>query len=127
MAGQLNKDGAGNTEKTNGAGYSELSAILPPLASCMKVDLLVNEQSQVWLLHDQPFSGILRWAEYDAGTDTVTLIMDSGQIQEVGLPLSAPMRELLAGATLLHAILMGEKYIKDVYRVPLVAKSSWLN
>lgn len=114
-------------EKTPPPPPARPVGFLPCMASLMKVDLVVSQKSDVWILHDRPIDGVLRWVEYDPATAAVTLVMENGNVQDLGLPLSEPMCDCLEDATIAYAILMGEKYIKDMYRVPLVTRTADFN
>jgi hypothetical protein len=96
-----------------------------PLASMMKVDFLLNKEGGVWLLHDKPLPGILKWVEYDADTERVMLVKRHGGVQDLGLKVPLSMGYSLMGAKEITAMLIdGDGKIVDFAIVPLVARQT---
>ena len=93
MAGQ--SAFSGNVFPQAGFNQADEQHVLRPLSAGMGVSLMLNPDSQVWLLHDKPFSDILMWAEYDIDAASLTLVMRDGKIQELGLKIQMPVRKYL--------------------------------
>ncbi len=100
---------------------SELQpAVLPPLATRMEIDLLINEESKIWLLYSRPLQDMVKWAEYDPRSNKLALIMLSGQLQELGLVIPEKMQELLRNSRELYLVQITNKEIEDCGIVPLM-------
>ncbi|NCC21491.1 MAG: hypothetical protein EOM26_03405 [Alphaproteobacteria bacterium] len=97
--------------------------VFPDLNDKMKVDLAVNSKGEVWVLHTRPFPGILLWAEYDADTEAVTLCMEDGKIQELGIKVNQQVGKFLLRAKRVFTILTDGKKIEDMYLVPLLVRN----
>ena len=95
------------------------SPVLPPLATCMKVDFLYNQEGGVWLLHDKPLPDILKWVDYDADTGIVTLNTAQGKTQQLGLPIPAEAIPRLTKAVEITVLLINNGKIMDFAIVPL--------
>ncbi len=96
--------------------------VLSPVAGRMKVDILVNENSQVWLLYDQPFAETVKWAEYDLDVNKVYLILLSGRQHELGLVIPDEMRALLRDGSQIYMVQMQDKKILDCGMIPLMVR-----
>lgn len=104
---------------------SEDYPVRPPLSSQMHLELMVNDDSQVWLLHDKPFSGILKWVEYDEDTNLMTLVTEDGMSQNLGIVIPEKIGQLLLSSQQLTALLMNyEGQVGDFYIVPLMARGT---
>lgn len=44
------------------------------IADVMKYEILINEQSRLWVFHDKVLPGRLAWAEYDPATQQLSFI-----------------------------------------------------
>jgi hypothetical protein len=108
---------------SDGAATEEIP-VFRPLASMMKVDLVMNPDSKVWILHDKPFPDILMWAEYDIDSASLTLVYRNGKIQELGLKIHAPMRKYLRSARQLFTMRLEGDQIVDTYVRPLLVRET---
>src|SRR5258708_5094680 len=98
-------------------------------ASCppdMKVDFLFNPERGVWLLHDKPLP-ILKWVEYDAETETLTLVTNRGRIADLGLKIPADRSFYLERAMEVTALLMKDGFVTDFAIVPMVTSRMTVN
>lgn len=98
--------------------------IHPSLASWMKVDLVINPDSKVWLLHDKRFPDIVMWAEYDVDSASLTLVMRDGKTQDLGMKIHPPMRKYLRAARQLFTVLLKDEKIADTYILPLLVRET---
>lgn len=98
--------------------------VLQPLARQMNVDLVLNPDSKVWLLHDQRFTDIVLWAEYDVDSATLTLVLRDGKIQELGMKIHPPMRKYLREARQLYTMRLENQKIVDTYILPLLVRET---
>jgi hypothetical protein len=87
-----------------------------------KLDLLVNEKSDIWLLYDRPFSETVKWAEYDLELNKIYLVLLSGRQQEVGLVIADEMADLLKKGRQMYLVHMKDKSIADCGMVPLIVR-----
>lgn len=95
------------------------SPLFPPLASYMRVEFLANLEGGVWVLHDKPLPDILKWVDYDVDAGTVTLAMQTGKTQPLGLGVPKSMVDRLKKANEISVILVQEKKVQDFALVPL--------
>jgi hypothetical protein len=114
---------------TRTSGFSEGAAaeeipVFRPLTTMMKVDLVMNPDSKVWILHDKPFPDILMWAEYDIDSASLTLVYRNGKTQELGLKIHAPMRKYLRSARQLFTMRLEGDQIVDTYVRPLLVRET---
>lgn len=98
--------------------------VFRPLAATMNVDLVMNPDSKVWILHDKPFPDILMWVEYDIDAATLTLVYRNGKIQELGMKIHAPMRKYLRSARQLFTMRLEGEQIVDTYIRPLLVRET---
>lgn len=95
-----------------------------PLASTMNVDLMVNEDSKLWVIHDKPFPDILIWAEYDADMASLSLIAKDGKIIDLGMKIHQPLRKYMLSARQLFTMRMQDGKIDDCYVLPLIVRET---
>lgn len=100
------------------------SPVLAPLAQVMKVDLVINPESKVWLLHDQRFQDYVMWAEYDVDAASLTLVLRDGRMQELGMKIHAPLRKYLRAARQLYTVRVENAKIADSYILPLLVRET---
>jgi hypothetical protein len=99
-------------------------AVLPSLAESMQVTLVANEQARLWLIHNQSFNDIVAWAEYDADSASMSLIMRDGRVQPLGLPLTEHARKVLRRARQLFTMLVNNETVHDAYVLPLLVRET---
>lgn len=102
-------------------------AQLPALNGTMKVEITVNQDSDVWLLHDAPLSNLVKWVEYDCQQNRVMLVVVSGQYQDIGIVIPDPMRPLLRSARQIFIMQVRDGDIVDFSMVPLIARDFAFN
>jgi VCBS repeat-containing protein len=88
----------------------------------MLAELVVNEKGEVWILHDKQLPGILLWVEFDTIDDSITLCMEDGKIQKLGITVNRQMRKSVMKARKVYTMLTDGKAIKDMYLVPIVVR-----
>ncbi len=98
--------------------------VYPTIASQMKVDLVLNPESKVWLLHDKRFQDVVMWAEYDVDSASLILVMRDGKTQDLGMKIHAPMRKYLRAARQLFTVLLENEKIADTYILPLLVRET---
>ena len=49
-------------------------ALRTSLGDLMKYEMLINEQSKIWIFHDRPLPGRIAWLEFDPLTKSVEFI-----------------------------------------------------
>jgi len=110
-------------QNAEGLGLSD-APVLTPLAQKMAVDLVINPDSKVWLLHDQRFQDIVMWAEYDVDSASLILVMRDGKMQDLGMKIHAPMRKYLRAARQLYTMRVDNGKIADTYILPLLVRET---
>ena len=111
-----------NEEVMKTEDYTGADLVLSPLATMMRIELIVNDQSGVILLHDKPFPGILHWMEYDSDLNVVTLVLRDGRSIDLGMKIHPDIGECLKDTKLLYTVLTSGKDIQDMFLVPVVIR-----
>lgn len=94
-----------------------------PAKRQMNVEVIVNDQGDVWVLHDMPFAETVKWAEYDLDYDKVWLVLLSGRQQELGLTLPDNVRTWLRHGRAIFLVHMKDGQVADSGRVSLIVRS----
>lgn len=98
------------------------SPVLPALAATMNVDLVVNQDGAVWLVHDRPFAVGLIWAEYDVDSARLYLVGRDGVMVDLGIKIFPETRKFLRKARQLVTLQMKDGAIDDSYTLPLLVR-----
>lgn len=117
-----------NTLSPSETRLSDFSgSVLSPLTEDMAVDLVVNEEGQVWILHDKPLSGLLKWVEYDAGSAVLNLVFQDGVMQDIGLKVNEKTDECLKkGRNVFVGYMKDGQMLYDFGIVPLtINDTAW--
>ena len=88
----------------------------------MLAELVVNEKGEIWILHDKQLPGILLWVEFDTIDDSITLCMEDGKIQKLGITVNRQMKKSVMKARKVYTMLTDGKTIQDMYLVPIVVR-----
>lgn len=113
---------------TNKAENTEAeSPFLKPLDQTMNVDFLFNSKGDVWIFHDRPLPDILKWVEYDADMESVTLITASGRMQDIGGKIPADLGRKMAGASEITVTYMNKGQVEDFAIVPMLVRGITIN
>lgn len=89
-------------------------------AAKMKIDVAVNPDGQVLVLHEQPFPDYLEWIEFDFDTGELTFITPGGKLHDLGMIIHPPMNKYVAAAKEVCTICIRNEEIRDMGLVPLV-------
>lgn len=88
-------------------------------ANQMKIEVAVNAEGKVLVLHEKPFPDYLEWIEFDAKTGLMTFITAGGKLQELGLAIYEPMTKYVLKAKDVCVICVRSGEIRDMGLVPL--------
>lgn len=88
-------------------------------AAQMKIEVAVNAEGHVLVLHEKPFPDYLEWIEFDAQTGLMTFITAGGKLQELGLTIFPPMTKYVLKAQNVGVICVRGGEIRDMGLVPL--------
>lgn len=88
----------------------------------MKIDVAVNEDSKIWVIHDKPFPDYLEWVEFDKEAGVLTFVTATGKIQDLGMQIHAPMDDFLAQAGEVCVLMVRDGQVRDMGRVPLTVQ-----
>lgn len=100
------------------------SPVYPPLMTQMKVDLVLNPDSDVWMIYERPLPEVMKWIEYDIEMESLILVSLSGKIQSFGMKVPAAMKKYLCRAKRVYAVRQDEGGIQDMSIVPLVVRAA---
>ncbi len=95
-------------------------------AAQMKIDVAVNAEGGVLVLHDKPFPDYLEWIEFDAETGEMTFITAEGKLQDLGMLIHAPMSKHVARARQVCTVCIRDGDVRDLGIVPLLVRSEVL-
>ena len=96
------------------------SPILPSLASKMTVEINFSSNKKVSILHKGKLPFVLKWVEYDPDLNTLTLVSETGQMQDVGLKIPDSYKNRFAITSHIFVVRVGDKGMEDFYDVPLM-------
>lgn len=92
-------------------------------ASKMKIDVAVNAEGKVIVLHDQHFPDYLEWVEFDAATGQMDFITAGGKIQDLGMIIHAPMNKHVAKAQEVCTMCLRGEEVRDMGLLPLIVRN----
>lgn len=102
---------------------------IPPVwadaTATMKIDVAINKDGMVWVLHDQPFPDYLEWIEFDPDSKIMTFITAGGRLQNLGIPIHPPMDENLARARSVFVMYLHNGDIRDMGKLPLIVQQNF--
>lgn len=93
--------------------------------SKMKIDVAVNAEGKVLVLHDQAFPDYLEWIEFDALTGEMTFITADGKLQDLGMIIHPPMSQHVARAHQVCTICMRDNEVRDMGLVALTVRNKY--
>ena len=96
------------------------SNIHPSFLDSMDVDIVVNENSEVWVLYTEKLPGFLSWAELDPETKTISFLMNDGKIMDLGMVLHPKIFEKASQAEEISLLQVKDKKYLDFYKIPLL-------
>jgi len=100
------------------------SPVWPGSASSkMKIDVAVNAEGKVLVLHEKAFPDYLEWVEFDAQTGEMTFITAGGKLQDLGLIIHPPMNKHVARAHEVCTICVRNNEIRDMGLLPLTVRN----
>ncbi len=94
------------------------------LTAGMNVDLVANAKGQVWVMHDRPFPGQLKWMEFDPGAATLDFIRHDGTMLDLGMTVDPVIAGHMRQASQGNVIYQVDEVMKDLYIVPLVVRTT---
>lgn len=100
------------------------SPVRKPMAAQMHVELVVNDDAEVWVLHDKPFPAILQWAEYDEESNMLSFVTHDGKVQDLGIIIPEKIADILLDARRVFAMYMPKGQIADMGIVPVMVRET---
>lgn len=92
------------------------------IADSMKYELVVHPEKGIWLLHDKPLKDILKWVDYDADRQSLTLCFGQGKIQDIGFPVPFHQEEIFLETEEISVMYMIDGKMHDMAVVPLIRR-----
>jgi hypothetical protein len=96
--------------------------VWPEAATTMNIDVAVNSDSSVWVIHDKHFPDYIEWVEFDMESRVMTFVTAGGKIQNLGLTIHPPMDGYVARAKQVALVLFKDKEIRDFGIVPIAVR-----
>lgn len=103
-------------------GKKRDTPVLRPLKKAMKIDILVNEKSQVWFCYDRPMPDLVLWIEYDLDIGSLTFVMRGGKVADYGELILPEVRTYLKHADTAYLVHIKDKKIQDMGAVKIVTR-----
>ena len=94
------------------------------LADIMTVNLLVNDKSEIMLLHDKQFPILLKYAEFDPERCILNFIDHRGRSVELGIPIPPVLSNQIVQNSDMKTVLLKNNEIADFYFIPLIIQVS---
>lgn len=95
----------------------------PAAAPQMKIDVVVNRDHKIWVIHDRPFPDYLEWVEFDAECGAMTFVTAQGKLQDLGMTIHPPMDKYVRAAKEVCVMMIRDKEVRDMGVVPLTVQS----
>lgn len=92
------------------------------ILSTMAVDIAINQDSKICILHDRPFSSPVRNLEFNDQTGELYFMGVDGSLRRFGMPVPVKSRERFARAHAAHFMLMGKTGVKEMKIIPVFHK-----
>lgn len=102
------------------AALPDEAPLWPAATSEMKIDVAVNEDCKVWVIHNKPFPDYLEWVEFEPATGMMNFITAKGKIQDLGTAIYQPMAEYVAQAKEVCVMMVRNNEVRDMALVPLI-------
>lgn len=94
------------------------------LSDIMSVNLLVNEESEILLLHDKQFPILLDYVEFDPDYGILNFIDPFGRSIELGITIPPILGNQICQTTEMKTALLRNHEIADFYFIPLIVQMS---
>lgn len=94
------------------------------LADIMTVNLLVNDKSEIMLLHDKQFPILLKYAEFDPERGVLNFIDHQGRSIELGISIPPVLGKKIIQRSDMKTVLLKNKEIADFYFIPLIIQAT---
>ena len=93
------------TSTSNRTSYTDGT----PFEREVRVDLVINDQAEVLIFHNKPFTRQISWIEYDLDTNKVSFIMNDGDSRNFGILVKEGMEKYLKNTYQILVVLMDDK------------------
>ncbi|MFP4098682.1 MAG: hypothetical protein ACLFP8_08640 [Alphaproteobacteria bacterium] len=95
---------------------------LSPMNSTMRCGIFTNGIGEILIIYDQQIPDQIQWVEYDAHDNTLIIVHEEGQAQELGIAVDEKMRNNLLNATEVGFSCVQDKQIKSFHKVNIIIK-----
>jgi hypothetical protein len=90
------------------------------LLSLMAIDVTINSEAKLCILHDRPFPAALERIEFDHKTGDLHFVGRDGSDRNLGMPVPGSCRERMCRAHCAHMLLITDRTSADFKIVPVV-------
>ncbi len=105
-----------------GKSHNPNSPVQAPLKTIMKIDFIVNDKGQVWVVYDRPLPNSLDWIEYDLENDRLIFVGRGGVLHDYGEEVLPEVRTYLKRAQSAFVVRMENKKIMDVAVIKIIVR-----
>ncbi len=96
------------------------------LADMMTVSLVMNENGEVMMLHDQQFPFYLNWAEFDADLGVLSFVGFQGATIDFGMTIPRNMHKQIMKNAQMRSVLIQNHDIVDCYFIPFIKRKTFV-
>ena len=92
--------------------------------SKFNIEVTVKDDGRCAVFYNKPFKNDLSWLEFDLGTCHLDFVLDSGEIRNVGMPLTRSMAKNMQNTHQMLMVLMDDETgkAKEGTFVPLIIR-----
>jgi len=94
--------------------------MMEPLKDIMKCGILSNDNGELLIIHDQPFTSKVEWIEYNTQEENLSLILENGHVQDLGIELSQKTCSNVSNGTNVNLAYINDAKLQDVLNVSIV-------
>lgn len=96
------------------------------LAEIMTVSLVMNDEGEVMMLHDQQFPFYLNWAEFDADRAVLSFVGFQGATIDFGIAVPKNMHKQILKNQQMRTVLVQNHEIVDYYFIPFIKRKTFI-
>lgn len=92
------------------------------LAEMLRLSFFIHEDGLLWLIHEGALPEPLEYMEYDGDDHKLYLVSKTGNVLDLGLPLTDAFREHLLQSKHVMAVNYTRMRVQDMTIVPVVVR-----
>ena len=101
--------------------------VLPALNTKMTVNLIVGQDHQLVIVHDEYLPYVLKWIEYDEQNKTASFVSESGAMQPLGFAVQDNIIPYIETHDDVAVIMRKNETVGSFRIVPLIKNNNYIN